>query len=147
MALSVSLLLASAVQRSPTSAQKMFLDIRARPPPSAFRGLPVFLPGILMDTINQLAAVFHLRMYHCPIAMPLASGSGTAERIVGEERTKTFCYCNPENVILAPPRSFPEVLRRFSRRLTNDGIDSRSSKFSRYCAPTRIFIDVLLRCN
>jgi hypothetical protein len=39
---------------------------RARSPPSAFRGLPIFLSGaLLMDAINQLAAVFHLRMYHC----------------------------------------------------------------------------------
>jgi hypothetical protein len=51
----------------------MILDIRAqsRPPPSAFRSLPIFLFDVLMDTINQLAAVFHSHMYHCPTATPL----------------------------------------------------------------------------
>lgn len=47
----------------------MILDIHANTPPSAFRGLS--LRGTLMDTINQLAAVFHLHMYHCPAATPL----------------------------------------------------------------------------
>jgi len=79
------------LHRSLQSGSRKARKKRARSPPSAFRGLPIFLPGVpLMDTINQLAAVFHLRMYHC--RQPSRESAGPASRSTKQKLSVTVVW-------------------------------------------------------
>lgn len=115
----------------------MMLDIRgAGTAPSAFRSLPIFLSGALMDTINQLAAVFHLHMYHCPAATPqVAELRHRAERIVGGAQNKSVLLLQsgkPAAILEPPPRRFYGGGFSCTVLLTGGIREPRSNKFPWY---------------
>lgn len=91
------------------------------------------LRPVLMDTINQLAAVFHLHMYHCPAATPLKWLARSNALLAKYEQKHSVIAI--WKTILAPPRrgvfgmlqlffTHELIIRLINARINSSGISS-----------------------